>query len=318
MASKLNAKQLTEASKQIQKAAREDDPSSTLISLMQPLEGWKASEDLLRSTQIGITVGKLRMSKDTRVASMANKLITGWKTDVKKVGSPMSKGVSSGRSGTNSPAPAPKSAPAPKKFKADPEKRNTKEDGVDYNVTGDSTRDSCIKLMYDGLAFMSEEAPDDILTAARSVEQAAFASHGSDTSTAYKAKMRSLFQNLKMKPNKSLRKDVYSGKISPERFVKMTSDELKSEEQRLKDAALEKENMNKAMTAQEEKAISTTYVPCLTLLVSPSLPRLAQHMPWCHEQRVLLSGYHLQVQHWSSDRTERLLCTQPSLAQLRF
>lgn len=40
----------------------------------------------------------------------------------------------------------------------------------------------------------------------------------------------------------------------------MTSDELKSEEKRQQDAALEKENMNKAMTAQEEKAISTTYV----------------------------------------------------------
>lgn len=42
--------------------------------------------------------------------------------------------------------------------------------------------------------------------------------------------------------------------------VTMTSDELKSEEKRQQDAALEKENMNKAMTAQEEKAISTTYV----------------------------------------------------------
>lgn len=40
----------------------------------------------------------------------------------------------------------------------------------------------------------------------------------------------------------------------------MSSDELKSEEKRAEDAALEKENMNKAMTAQEEKAISTTYV----------------------------------------------------------
>lgn len=39
----------------------------------------------------------------------------------------------------------------------------------------------------------------------------------------------------------------------------MSSDELKSEEKRAQDAALEKENMNKAMTAQEEKAISTTY-----------------------------------------------------------
>lgn len=42
--------------------------------------------------------------------------------------------------------------------------------------------------------------------------------------------------------------------------VKMTGDELKSAEKRASDAALEKENMRVAMTAQEQKAISTTYV----------------------------------------------------------
>lgn len=40
----------------------------------------------------------------------------------------------------------------------------------------------------------------------------------------------------------------------------MTGDELKSAEKRASDAALEKENMRVAMTAQEERAISTTYV----------------------------------------------------------
>jgi hypothetical protein len=40
----------------------------------------------------------------------------------------------------------------------------------------------------------------------------------------------------------------------------MTGDELKSAEKRAADAALEKENMRVAMTATEQKAISTTYV----------------------------------------------------------
>ena len=42
--------------------------------------------------------------------------------------------------------------------------------------------------------------------------------------------------------------------------VNMTGDELKSAEKRAADAALEKENMRVAMTATEQKAISTTYV----------------------------------------------------------
>lgn len=47
--------------------------------------------------------------------------------------------------------------------------------------------------------------------------------------------------------------------------VVMTSDELKSAEKRAEDAALEKENMRVAMTAQEQRAISTTYVLCILL-----------------------------------------------------
>jgi hypothetical protein len=40
----------------------------------------------------------------------------------------------------------------------------------------------------------------------------------------------------------------------------VTLDELKSAEKRAADAAMEKENMRVAMTATEQKAISTTYV----------------------------------------------------------
>jgi hypothetical protein len=40
----------------------------------------------------------------------------------------------------------------------------------------------------------------------------------------------------------------------------MSGDDLKSAEKRAADAAMEKENMRVAMTATEQKAISTTYV----------------------------------------------------------
>ena len=117
------------------------------------------------------------------------------------------------------------------------------------------------------------------MKAARSVELAAYNAFQPETSTTYKQKMRSLFQNLKIKNNDQLRTDVYSGTISPDKFGKQTSDDtlqyvsvltmitvnmsgddLKSSEKRAADAALEKENMRVAMTATEQKAISTTYV----------------------------------------------------------
>ena len=71
--------------------------------------------------------------------------------------------------------------------------------------------------------------------------------------------MRSLFQNLKNKSNPGLRKRVLSGEVTPQSFVTMSHDELKSAERREEDARLEKENMNQAMVAQQERAISTEF-----------------------------------------------------------
>ena len=52
--------------------------------------------------------------------------------------------------------------------------------------------------------------------------------------------------------------------------VNMSGDELKSAEKRAADAALEKENMRVAMTATEQKAISTTYVDSQKKTPAPS------------------------------------------------
>jgi transcription elongation factor S-II len=107
-------------------------------------------------------------------------------------------------------------------------------------------------------AFCSDTVPDDVLKIARQVELAAYNTYQPETSEAYKTKIRSLYQNLKNKANPQLRVDVMNGAIAPKRFVVMTHDELKSKERREEDAKLEKENMRVAMTAKEEKSISTT------------------------------------------------------------
>ena len=277
----MDAKQLQENGRQLIKAYEAGDPPSTILTLLAPLENFSPTEDLLRSSKIGVVVAKVRNSKDAKVASVASQLVNKWKAAVKKKpggGSPHAAGLThvagvanGGRSGsaaTGSPAPAAvkkeaaAAAAAPKKYAAAPEKRSAKEDGVKTSVTGNTTRDGCITLIYNGLCFMSTDSPDDILSVSSSIEVAAFDAYNRDTTPAYKQKVRSLHLNLKMKENSRLRRDVFSGDISPDTFVKMSSEELKSEDKRKSDAALQKENMNKAMTAQEEKAISTTYVLC--------------------------------------------------------
>lgn len=97
-----------------------------------------------------------------------------------------------------------------------------------------------------------------MLGIARAIEVEAYSVYQPETSEAYKSKMRSLYQNLKNKSNPQLRRRVLSGEITPGRFVVMSLDELKSAERRAEDARLQKENMDKAMVAQEEKSISAS------------------------------------------------------------
>lgn len=102
-------------------------------------------------------------------------------------------------------------------------------------------------------------APADILTTARAVENAAYDGAGSRTNDTYKAKIKSLFSNLKNKSSVHLRKRVQSGEISPKRFATMTHEEMKSDERKAADEKLAKINMNEAMVAQVEKSISKEF-----------------------------------------------------------
>jgi transcription elongation factor S-II len=48
---------------------------------------------------------------------------------------------------------------------------------------------------------------------------------------------------------------VLSNELTPDEFVRMSQDELKSEERREADRKIEQENMNRAMVAQAEHSI---------------------------------------------------------------
>ncbi len=161
---------------------------------------------------------------------------------------------SSNSRGTASPAPA-AVPPASAKFQGDPEKRKFETDGVDINRTGIETRNNCIGLMYNGLAFRSTEPPDVVLVKAIEVENAAFLAYNGESS-AYKTKLRSLFQNLKNKSNPALGRRVLAGEIATDKFVVMDSEELKSAELKKLEKDLQKENMKKAQVPMAEKSIS--------------------------------------------------------------
>lgn len=211
-------------------------------------------------------MGKLRTHANAEVKSMAAEIVSKWRKAVeagKKKGG--NSGSSTAPSKTASPSastpqsktasPAPAAGGSSAGYKGDPEKRKYDVDGVDVNRTGIQSRDNCIGLMYNGLAFRSVEAPDKILVKAIEVEKAAFVAYKGET-TEYRAKLRSLFQNLKNRSNPALARRVVSGEIAADAFVVMSSDELKSAHLKQLESDLAKENMKKAQVPMTEKSIS--------------------------------------------------------------
>lgn len=261
----MDAKEIELRAKAMTKAASSNEPPSTIIPLLKQLQqGVKATEDLLRSTRVGIAVNKLKQHKSPEVARLASEIVSKWRHEVNK----QKAGASPGASQRSSSSPHPKTNGTPSggatpsdkasKLSVPPDKRTWKADGVDTNQTGNRIRDSCIGLMYDGLCLNSVEAPRTVLSKASAVEAAAFSDLGPETKEQYRTKIRSLYQNLKNKSNPTLRVRVLNGDVTPEQFVRMSHDELRSAEQQERDRKIQKENMDKAMVAQAERSISTS------------------------------------------------------------
>ena len=258
----MDAKAIHEKSKALVKATSSGESPSIIIGILNELKnGIVANEDILRSTRIGVTVNKSKQHKNPEVARLATEIVKKWRDDIqkRKPGTPNG-GKANGESpnGTASPAPSHEKSKSSSVSSVPPDQRSWKKDKISVAHTGQSTRDNCIGLIYDGLVHMSTVPPNTVLSTAVAVEAAAYRTYGPEDKDAYKSKMRSLYQNLKNKSNASLRTRVLGGEIKPEKFVVMTHEELKSAERREEDKKLEDENMKAAQAPQAEKSVSTS------------------------------------------------------------
>jgi transcription elongation factor S-II len=166
-------------------------------------------------------------------------------------------GSSSGAAGRGTASPAPSSYS--KTYEGDPDKRHFKTDKVDINRTGNTTRDNSIGIIYNGLAFRSTASIESVLSRAVEVEEAAHRAYKGPETTAYRTKLRALFTALKRKDNRELGRRVMSGDIEVKKFVLMSDADLASAEQRARDEAMEKDNMNNAQVPMPEKQFSAAF-----------------------------------------------------------
>ncbi|KAI6251389.1 Transcription elongation factor S-II [Erysiphe necator] len=232
--------------KALQKAVTEKEPVSVTINILEILKkDVIPTEELLRTTKAGIIISKLKASPSKEVARLAAEIVSKWKKIIQ------SKPKTAVAPKVISPTPNAE----PKAYRGDSSKRRWENEKVDIKRTGMPSRDACIGLLYNGLCFMSEESSNRIISKALEVEKAAFEHFGGDTGE-YRAKLRSLFQNLKAVSNRELGQKVMSGEITSSRFVTMSHDELKSSQRRQEDEKILKENMKKAQVPMAEKSIS--------------------------------------------------------------
>ena len=258
----MDARAINEKAKALVKATSTGESPSVIIAILNDLKnGVTPNEDILRSTRIGITVNKSKQHKNPDIARLAGEIVRKWRDEVQK-GKP---GTPNGRSkngqspgGTASPAPSQEKSKSSSAFSVPPDQRTWKKDKISVAHTGQSTRDNCIGLIYDGLVHMSEVAPNSVLASAVAVEAAAYHTFGPEDKEAYKSKMRSLYQNLKNKSNPGLRVRVLSGEIKADKFVVLSHEELKSDQRREEDEKIEKENMRAAQAPVAEKSVSTS------------------------------------------------------------
>lgn len=274
----LDEREVRARSDALQKALSGREPTSNVLNILRELQkGVKPSEELLRKTQVGKIVNKIKslQTVDPAIPQLASEIVSQWRNQIRKSSGAATPTPSSNQTnGNGSASPAPSSTPQPtSSSKADTtsadsklptgvplDKRTHKTDNISKStLTSSPARNNSIGLLYDGLVMSSSLPPNQVLNIAKQVESSVLAQPNcnSDPSSAfYKERIRTLYQNLKNKANPELRTRVLSGAITPASFAGMTHDEMKGERQKAEEAKIAKENLNNAMVAQEERSIS--------------------------------------------------------------
>lgn len=151
----MEVKEVEAKSKALQKATTAGEPPKNILNILNDLKkGVVATEDLLRSTKIGVVVNKSKQHKNPDIARLASEIVSKWRNDVNKQ---KSSTPAKGANGASTASPTPSTGPDKPKLNVPPDQRSWKKDKMDVARTGEKTRDNCIGLIYDGLCHMSEE-----------------------------------------------------------------------------------------------------------------------------------------------------------------
>ncbi|KAF8747738.1 Transcription elongation factor [Rhizoctonia solani] len=270
----MEAAEVKKLIKDLQTATTTGKPEDGVTILKQLKQSVVATEELLRETKAGLAIGKLRSHPRKEIADLAKELLRVEHLDP-STATPSGKPTPppAATSQPTKPQPSPIDPPSrkqsvsttaastPTSSKPTPTLnqpqsnvvRTVKTDAVKIESKGDKTRDKCMELLYDAMASDSGAPIEQILKRVYAIEYQVYKEFDGVTKE-YSTKMRRLFNNLKDKKNPGLREAVVSGDISAEKFVKMTPEEMASEERKQQNSALNEANVHAALGAGEPEA----------------------------------------------------------------
>ncbi|KAJ7870065.1 hypothetical protein B0H14DRAFT_2726477 [Mycena olivaceomarginata] len=183
-----------------------------ILAILTAMHNFQINETILRDCRGSLTVGRLRYHASPSISNLAKEIVKDWKAVVEEERA--RKKVARFRDtivGTTE----------------SPQKQTSKQGGgemrsstVYSGLTGDKTRNSCIEMVYDILAFDSGAPFELILLKATDIEAAVHKEYRGGNGLYLKA-TQTLFSYLRDKDNSALREAVSSGDLPVERFLKI-------------------------------------------------------------------------------------------------
>jgi len=214
----------------------EEGSHEKVIEVLTEISEVTINYETLKETRIGKLIGKLRKHENPNIAERSVRIVDIWKklvdqnqpTTTTNGGQTKTPSSSEGKNGGE-------------KRKEEKEEETTSETRKKKAKTSDldDTRHQVMTLLKEALG---EKGPDDNVDPeqlSKDIEEALFKHFGS-TNRDYKAKYRSLSFNIKNAKNPELRTSLLQGDISAAKLVKMTAQEMASEELKKEREKIEK------------------------------------------------------------------------------
>lgn len=222
----------------LQSAVKTNDVDRA-VQLLKQLQDAPVTASLLKTTQIGVVVGKLRKSDQSEISTVAQKVVAQWK------GAITPKKTSAVETAKKAPATQPKSetvkeSVAEKVTEATETPENAAPSLVkrDYTLgrTNDKVRDK-IQTLVAGAIKCGDTARNQAI--AFQIEESMFTKHG-DSGKAYREHSRTILFNLRDEKNQEIHDNLSAGVFLPKDIVHMDVNELANSDVKAKRLAEQK------------------------------------------------------------------------------